>query len=285
MDLCSKKTIAMLLESNGIHQLHSLGQNFLIAPWVPDRIAEESGIDRSNGVLEIGAGIGCLTENLAAIAGKVIAVELDRRLIPILEQTVGFHDNVTVLNRDIMKLELTELDFSTLTPCVCANLPYKITTPVLTKLIESKLFSSITVMIQREVAQRITAHPSTPQYGAFSVYCQFYTEPKVLFDVPPACFEPAPKVTSSVVRLRVLRKPPIETDEKLFFKIVRSSFGQRRKTLSNSLYSGLNGDITKDAIIECISKCGISLNARGETLTIDSFAALTEAIGMYLRGK
>ncbi len=195
MDLCNENDIRALLRRHGFHFSKSMGQNFLIESWVPRQIAEAAGLDNSCGVLEIGPGIGPLTIQLSARAGKVLAVELDRALLPVLDETLADCPNVTVLSGDILKLEpgaLVDAHFPGLKPAVCANLPYNITTPVLTSLLECGRFQSLTVMIQREVAKRICAEPGTPDYGAFSLYCQYHAACSLLFEVPPTCFLPAP---------------------------------------------------------------------------------------------
>lgn len=282
MELTDLKTVTPLLERHGFHFSKARGQNFLIASWVPERIAAESGIDRRTGVLEIGPGVGCLTAELAKRAGKVLALEVDPRLMPVLDETVGDLENVTVLNADVMKTDpgaLAEEHFHGLSPAVCANLPYNITSPVLTKLIECGVFETVTVMIQREVAQRICADPGTAEYGAFGIFVNFYTEPRRLFDVPPCCFEPRPKVTSSVIRLKRREAPAADVDEALFFKIVRAAFNQRRKTLYNALAAGFAGELERDALAAALDGAGLSRSVRGETLSIQDFAALTRAIG------
>ena len=241
MDLCNIRDIKALLGRHGFHFSKSMGQNFLIESWVPRNIAEASGADETCGVIEVGPGIGPLTVQLAGRAKKVVAVELDRTLFPVLAETLAEHPNVEVVPGDVMKLDLAALaaeKLPGLTPMVCANLPYNITTPVITAFLEAHVFSAITVMIQREVARRICAAPGSPDYGAFSVFCQYYAEPELLFDVPPECFLPAPKVTSSVIRL-IPRSSPPQTlvDDQTFFRVVRAAFAQRRKTLINSLSS------------------------------------------------
>lgn len=281
MDLCNGNDIKALLARHGFRFSKSMGQNFLIEGWVPRDIAEASGADSGCGVLEIGPGIGPLTVQLARRAGQVAAVELDRALLPILSETLAPCRNVTVIPGDIMKLDLAALvneRLSGLTPIACANLPYNITTPVLTRLIESGLFASITVMIQREVAARICAAPGTSDYGAFSVYCQYHTLPELLFDVPPECFVPAPKVTSSVIRLTPRPAPPVEVDQKRFFQVVKAAFGQRRKTLLNALSAGLRDCGDKERLRAAVAACGLPPDVRGERLGIPEFAALTRAL-------
>ena len=282
MDLCNGNDIKALLARHGFRFSKSMGQNFLIEGWVPRDIAEASGADSGCGVLEIGPGIGPLTVQLARRAGQVAAVELDRALLPILSETLAPCRNVTVIPGDIMKLDLAALvneRLSGLTPIACANLPYNITTPVLTRLIESGLFASITVMIQREVALRICAAPGTADYGAFSVFCQYHTQPGLLFDVGPECFLPAPKVTSAVLRLIPRREPPQTlVDEALFFRVVRASFAQRRKTLLNGLSSAFGAPVGKQALRQAIEAAGLPPDVRGERLGIAEFAAVAAAI-------
>lgn len=282
MNLCNINDIKALLGRHGFHFSKSMGQNFLIEDWVPQQIAEASGAAPENGVMEIGPGIGPLTSQLAKRAGKVAAVELDRSLLPILGETMAPYDNVTIVPGDVMKLDLdafVEEHLSGLTPMVCANLPYNITTPVLTALIESHRFSAITVMIQREVALRICAVPGTADYGAFSVYCQYYTDPSLLFEVPPECFLPAPKVTSAVIRMVPRIEPPVQVcDEALFFRLVKAAFAQRRKTLLNALSSGLGSQIPKEELRTILEECSLPADIRGERLGIQDFAALTAAI-------
>ena len=284
MDLCSEKDIRALLARHGFRFSKSMGQNFLIDGRVPRAIAEASGADGTAGVLEIGPGIGPLTVRLSAAAGRVVAVELDRALLPVLAETLGDRDNVEVISGDILKLDIPALvdeKLAGLEPMACANLPYNITTPVMTALIEAKRLSCIAVMIQREVARRICAAPGSPDYGAFSVYCQYHTEPELLFDVGPECFIPAPKVTSSVIRMRPLPSPPVPVkDEVRFFRVVKAAFGQRRKTLLNALSAGLPS-LSREAVKAAVAACGLPDNVRGERLGIPEFAALTEALGEF----
>lgn len=284
MDLCDLDTIKALLSRHGFHFSRSMGQNFLIQSWVPEGLVEGAGVSGSNGVLEIGPGIGPLTVRLSAAAGRVVAVELDRALLPVLAETLGDRDNVEVISGDILKLDIPALvdeKLAGLEPMACANLPYNITTPVITALIEAKRFSCIAVMIQREVARRICAAPGSPDYGAFSVYCQYHTEPELLFDVGPECFIPAPKVTSSVIRMRPLPSPPVPVkDEVRFFRVVKAAFGQRRKTLLNALSAGLPSP-SREAVKAAVAACGLPDNVRGERLGIPEFAALTEALGEF----
>lgn len=281
MDVCNINDIKALLARHGFHFSKSMGQNFLIESWVPEDIAAVSGADKSCCALEIGPGIGPLTRQLAHRAGKVVAVELDRTLLPILAETLEGRDNVEIVPGDIMKLNVGELvatNFDGLSPIACANLPYNITTPVLTLLIESGCFQAITVMIQREVALRICAAPGTGDYGAFSVFCQYHTRPELLFDVPPTCFLPAPKVTSSVLRLIPREKPAEVEDEDFFFRVVRAAFAQRRKTLHNSLSSALGQPFSREMIAQAIADCSLRPDVRGERLGIPEFAALARSL-------
>lgn len=282
MDLCNEKDIRALLGRHGFRFSKSMGQNFLIEGWVPRDIAEASGADEGCGVLEIGPGIGPLTVQLARRAGKVAAIELDKSLLPILDETLAPYDNVTVIPGDAMKLDLAALAaerFPGLTPLACANLPYNITTPILTALIEAGCFQAITVMIQREVALRICASPASSDYGAFSVFCQYHTVPEFLFEVPPECFLPAPKVTSAVIRLVPRQAPPQDlVDEAFFFRVVRAAFAQRRKTLLNGLTSAFGDKLSKDQLRQAIADAGLPDGVRGERLSIAEFAALARAI-------
>ena len=284
MDLCNAKEIKDLLARHGFRFSKSMGQNFLIQSWVPQGLVDGAEVSRANGVLEIGPGIGPLTVRLSDAAAKVVAVELDRSLLPVLAETLAGRDNVEVVSGDILKLDLAALvdeKFPGLTPMACANLPYNITTPVLTALIDSGRFARITVMIQREVARRICAAPGTADYGAFSVYCQYHTDPELLFDVPPDCFLPAPKVTSTVLRLTPRPAPPADVaDQRRFFRVVKAAFGQRRKTLSNALSAGLGG-VDKERIRAAIAAAGLPEDIRGERLGIPEFAALTAALGEF----
>ena len=282
MNLCDYNTIRDLLARHGFHFSKSMGQNFLIDPEVPRRIAEASGADAGCGVLEIGPGIGPLTAELAQRAGKVVAVELDRALLPVLAETMAPYPNVEVVPGDVLKLDLTAIaaeKFQGLTPIVCANLPYNVTSPILEKLVESPCFTAFTVMIQREVALRICAAPGSSDYGAFSVFCQYHTQPELLFEVGPECFLPAPKVTSAVIRLVPRSAPPQNlVDDSFFFQVVRASFAQRRKTLLNGLSSAFGSRLSKDALRGAIEAAGLPANIRGERLGIPEFATLASAL-------
>lgn len=281
VNVCDLQVMKPLLAEYGFHFSKAKGQNFLIAPWVPQSIAEQAGVDGTAGVLEIGPGIGPLTQQLALRAEKVCAVEVDERLKPILDITLGDFDNVEILWDDVLKLDipaLVEERFPGLRPMACANLPYYITSPILTALLEAECFDSVTVMIQKEVAQRIAAAPGTPDYGAFSVLCQYYAEPELLFEVPAHCFVPQPKVTSAVIQLRVRKERPWDIpDPELFFRVVRASFAMRRKKLSNGLASGFP-ELGKTGAAEVIQAAGFDANVRGETLGIPEFAGITNEI-------
>ncbi|MBQ1703237.1 MAG: ribosomal RNA small subunit methyltransferase A [Oscillospiraceae bacterium] len=277
MELTNINDIRAVLPANGFTFSKSMGQNFLTAAWVPERIADECGAGAGVCALEIGPGIGCLTEKLCERAERVIAVELDKRLIPVLAQTLAGRDNLTVINADVMALDLNSLDFAGLRPIVAANLPYNITSPVITKLLSSGLFSSVTVMVQREVADRICAEPKTADYGAFTLFCRYKAECRKLFNVPSSCFEPRPKVESAVVRMDMREKPPVSIDEKALFRVIRAAFNQRRKTLANALSSGIS-ELDKEKIKAAIEKAGLSPTARGEELSLEKFAALTQSL-------
>lgn len=282
MDLCNVNDIKALLGRHGFRFSKSMGQNFLIEEWVPQDLVNASRADKTCGALEIGPGIGPLTVRLSDLAARVAAVELDRTLFPVLAETLQGRDNVEIVPGDIMKLDIPTLvaeQFPGLTPVACANLPYNITTPVISALIESGCFASITVMIQYEAAARICAAPGTGDYGAFSVYCQYHTDCELLFTVPPECFLPAPKVTSAVMRMIPRSAPPVEVeDEKAFFQVVKASFAQRRKTLLNGLSAAYGSRFTKDELRDIIISCGLSADVRGERLGIPEFAQLARAL-------
>ena len=281
IDVCNIHVMKPLLMEHGFHFSKAKGQNFLIAGWVPERIAEEAGVDQTAGVLEIGPGIGPLTQQLALRAKKVCAVELDTRLEPILDLTVGEFDNLEIIWDDVLKQDVKALvaeKFAGLRPMACANLPYYITSPILSALLEAECFESVTVMVQKEVAQRIAAKPGTADYSAFTVFCQYYAEPELLFDVPAGCFLPQPKVTSAVITLRTRKELPWQIDDpEIFFRTVRASFAMRRKTLQNGLASGFP-ELGKAGAGEVIAACGLPATVRGETLDIPAFAAIANEI-------
>ena len=281
IDVCDIQVMKPLLAEHGFHFSKAKGQNFLTQRWVPERIAEDSGVDENVGVLEIGPGIGPLTQQLCLRAKKVCAVELDTRLKPILQQTVGQFDNLEIIRDDVLKQDVKALvaeKFAGLKPMACANLPYYITSPILSALLEAECFDAVTVMVQKEVALRIAAKPGTADYSAFTVFCQYYAQPEILFDVPAHCFLPQPKVTSAVVTLRTYETCPWDIDDKAtFFRTVKASFAMRRKKLLNGLAAGFS-ELGKEALAEIIAECGFDENVRGETLSIAEFATLSNAI-------
>ena len=282
MKLTDIRDIKALLQRHGFHFSKSMGQNFLIEDWVPQDIAHSAGLDGDTGVLEIGPGIGPLTQQLALRAGKVAAIELDRSLLPILAETMADHPNVTIVPGDAMKLDLPQLVREQFSACrtvkACANLPYNITSPVITRLLEAGCFQSITVMIQREVARRICAGPESSDRGAFSLFCQYYARCEYLFEVPPQCFLPAPKVTSAVVQLTPLAAPPVSAEPEALFAVIKAAFAQRRKTLLNTLSSAYGARFSKEQLRQLIVDCGLPETVRGERLTLEQFAQLAQAL-------
>ena len=283
VNVCDIQVMKPLLAEHGFHFSKAKGQNFLIAPWVPRSIAEEAGVNETAGVLEIGPGIGVLTQELAFRYRKVIAVEIDNGLIPVLRYTLQDCPEgvVNVVHADVMKTDLKALlapAFEAGKVSVCANLPYYITTPILSALLEAECFERVTVMVQKEVAQRIAAKPGTADYGAFTVFCQYYAQPELLFDVPPHCFMPQPKVTSAVITLRTRKELPWQILEKdVFFRTVKASFAMRRKKLSNGLASGFP-ELGKAGAAEVIEAAGFDANVRGETLSIPEFSRIANEI-------
>lgn len=275
-------TIKDILSRHGFTFSKSLGQNFLINPSVCPRMAELSGADTGVGVIEVGPGIGVLTNELCKLADKVVAIELDKRLLPVLDETLSEYDNLKIVNDDILKIDLHELireEFNGMEVVVCANLPYYITSPVIMKLLEDKLpISAITVMVQKEAAQRICADVGSRQSGAVTVSVNYYAKPEMLFSVSAGSFMPAPKVDSAVIRLNVLNEPCISvSDEGRFFSVVRAAFSQRRKTLSNSLSSGLS--LSKSEVNKILVNCGIPVNTRAEQLRLENFADIANNLG------
>lgn len=259
------------------------GQNFLIDTHVLDKIIRVAEIHKEDFVLEIGPGIGTMTQYLAQAAGKVAAVEIDRALIPILEDTLSGYDNVKIIHEDVLKLDIRKLldEERWERPIkVVANLPYYITTPIIMGLFEMHIpMESITVMVQKEVAERMQAQPGTKDYGALSLAVQYYAKPYIAANVPPNCFMPRPKVGSAVICLRCYEEPPVWVeDEELMFRIIRASFNQRRKTLANGLSNAPELDISKEIIIRSIGRIRKEANVRGETLTLEEFAELSNYI-------
>ena len=281
MNLTDYSEIKALLARHKFRFSKSMGQNFLTAAWVPEDIAASAELDEETGVLEIGPGIGCLTRELAKRAGKVVSVELDRSLQPILAETLTGCENVEVVFGDVLKQDLPALLEETmpgLRRVVCANLPYNVTTPVLTALIRSGCFETITVMIQREVARRICAGPGNADYGAFGIFVQWYMDTEILFDVPPSCFVPQPKVTSSVIRLKKREAHPAEVqDEELMFRLIRAAFNQRRKTLVNAAGSQVPG-VSRETVERVLQTLGYDTRIRGEVLDIGGFAKIADEI-------
>ena len=286
INVCDIQVMKPLLAEHGFHFSKANGQNFLTQQWVPESIAIQSGVDETAGVLEIGPGIGPLTQQLCLRAGKVCAVELDKRLAPILKQTVGEFDNLQIIWDDVLNQDIAALvaeKFAGLRPMACANLPYYITSPILTALLEADCFQSVTVMVQKEVAQRIAASAGSPDYSAFSVFCQYYAQPEILFDVPAHCFLPQPKVTSAVIMLKVRQQRPWQIeDEAIFFRTVRAGFAMRRKKLSNGLAAGFS-ELGKDGAAQVIARAGLPENVRAETLDIPQFARLANEIVRFRR--
>ena len=278
-----QETIAVLQKYNFVFQ-KKFGQNFLIDPRVLEKIITAAEITEDDCVLEIGPGIGTMTQHLACAAKKVIAVEIDRALIPILQDTLKDYDNVRIINEDVMKVDLARLaeEENGGKPLkVVANLPYYITTPIIMGLFENRVpLKSITVMVQKEVADRMQVGPGTKDYGALSLAVQYYAKPYIVANVPPNCFMPRPKVGSAVIRLDRYEESPVKVkDEKLMFRIIRASFNQRRKTLANGLKNSSELDFTKEEIEAAIAGIGKEPGVRGETLTLEEFAGLADELG------
>ena len=281
-----KNTIEVLQKYNFNFQ-KKFGQNFLINTGILEDIIEAAEITKDDFVLEIGPGIGTMTQYLCEYAREVIAVEIDKNLIPILEDTLSAYDNVEVLNDDILKVDIKALaeERNAGKPIkVVANLPYYITTPIIMGLFESHVpIDSITIMVQKEVADRMQEGPGSKEYGALSLAVQYYAHPEIVVNVPPSCFMPQPKVGSAVIRLTRHAEPPVNVeDEKLMFQIIRASFNQRRKTLANGLnnFTGLN--LSKEVIQQCIEELGVPATIRGEALSLEQFAQLSNIIGKHL---
>lgn len=274
-------TIRAVLEKNGFHFSKALGQNFLINPSVCPRMAALSGAADCAGAVEVGPGIGVLTWELSQVAKKVVSIELDKRLLPVLDETLADCDNVKILNADVMKLDLRRMieeEFPGGEVAVCANLPYYITSPVIMRLLEERLpVTSITVMVQKEAAERLCAHPGERACGAVSAAVWYYAEPEILFQVSRGSFMPAPNVDSAVIRLRIRKTPPVEVaNEPFFFCVVRAAFAQRRKTAVNSIANTLGR--SKQAVAAAFDAAGVPQNARAEALTLEDFAALAAGL-------
>lgn len=273
--------IREVMGRHGVNFSKALGQNFLVNPSVCPRMAEQCGGKDTAGVIEVGPGIGVLTYELSQVARKVVSVELDKRLLPILEETLADRPNVKIINGDIMTIDLKQLietEFEGQEVAVCANLPYYITSPVVMRLLEERLpIRSITVMVQKEAADRLCALPGTRACGAVSAAVRYYCEPEILFQVSRGSFMPAPKVDSAVIRLNLLKEPPVQAeDEKAFFRLVKAAFGQRRKTVANSVAAGLS--VQKTAVMQAMEQAGISATARAEELSLDQLCSLSNAL-------
>ncbi|MBQ4556923.1 MAG: 16S rRNA (adenine(1518)-N(6)/adenine(1519)-N(6))-dimethyltransferase RsmA [Clostridia bacterium] len=280
MNLCDIRTVRDILSAFGTGTKKSFGQNFLINQSIPERIAENCCDDNDSVIIEIGPGIGCLTAELAKRYKKVIAFEIDETLIPVLKYTLGEFKNVEVINQDIMEVDLAAVISEKAQGekiSVCANLPYYITTPILMRLLESRIaFDSITVMVQAEVAARLSAAPGTADYGAITASLCYYGQPQKLFTVSAGNFMPAPKVNSAVVRIDLYReKPVVPKDEDRFFKVIKAAFGQRRKTLVNALQTGFP-NYSKEDLTAIITECGFDERVRGEKLSTADFAAIAD---------
>lgn len=280
--LCDIGEIKRIMESSGFSFSKALGQNFIVNPSVCPRMAEMCGADKECGVLEVGPGIGVLTNELCKVAKKVVAVELDKRLPEILAKTLSDHDNVKIVSGDVMEIDLHKLikeEFEGMDVVVCANLPYYITSPIIMKLLEERLpIKALTVMVQKEAADRLCASMGTRAAGAVTAAVRYYSEPKLLFKVSAGSFMPAPKVDSAVIRLDIHNETKLNVkDEKLYFRVVRGAFSQRRKTVSNSLSSVLS--IEKAKVMEALEKAQVSPMARAEQLTLEGFASISNAIG------
>ncbi len=281
MDLSDLGTIRSILARNGFHFSHSLGQNFIVDPTVCPKMADLCGASETSGALEIGPGLGVLTRELSARAARVAAVELDRSLEPVLHETLADCPNVRLVWGDVMKLDLRGLiraEFPGMDVAVCANLPYYITSPVVMRVLEEKLpVSSLTVMVQKEAAERLCAVPGTRACGAVSIAVRYYSAPEILFEVPRSCFYPQPNVDSAVIRLAVRKSPPVSVrDERAFFRLVRAAFGQRRKTAVNSVSGGLG--LPKAQVAEAFARAGIPPAARAERLSMEHFASLADLL-------
>ena len=285
--LGNPKNTIEVLQKYGFNFQKKFGQNFLINTGVLEEIIEAAEITKDDFVLEIGPGIGTMTQYLCENAREVVAVEIDKNLIPILADTLSAYDNVEVINEDILKVDIKALaeERNAGKPIkVVANLPYYITTPIIMGLFESHVpIDSITIMVQKEVADRMQEGPGSKEYGALSLAVQYYANPKIVVNVPPSCFMPQPKVGSAVIRLTRHEQPPVDVeDERLMFQLIRASFNQRRKTLANGLnnYSGLN--LSKEVIQQCIEELGVPVTIRGEALSLEQFAKLSNIIGKHM---
>ena len=280
-NLSNISVIRDVLSRHGFSFSKGLGQNFLINPTVCPRMAEMGNAQPGWGMIEIGAGVGVLTAELAQRADKVVCIEIDSRLLPILDETLAEYNNIKIVNQDVLKVDLHKLiaeEFPNMPVAVCANLPYYITSPIIMNLLESRLpISSLTVMVQKEAAQRICAMPGSREVGAVSIAVRYYCEPKVLFQVSRGSFMPAPDVDSTVIRLDIRKQPAVDVKrEEDFFRVVKAAFSQRRKTLSNTLSSGLS--MNKTQIAELLERAGVASNLRAEQLSMQQFADIANAL-------
>ena len=282
-NLASPKVIKEILEESGFKFSKSLGQNFLIDESVLDKMIAGSGIDENTNVIEIGPGFGTLTQRLCMNAKKVVAIEIDRSAVPILQKNLEEFDNLKIINDDVLKCALEKIiaeEFGGENIKIVANLPYYITTPIIMHILESKIKTdSLCIMIQKEVAERIAAKPSCKDYGALTVAVNYYSEPRLICHVPPSSFIPMPKVSSSVISLDIRNVPPVDLkNEKGYFKVVKAAFGQRRKTLLNALSNSSAIPLSKEEILNVLNKCGIDEKRRGETLSLQDFADISNLI-------
>lgn len=281
MQLSNISVIKGLLNKYGFSFSKALGQNFLVNPSVCPKMAELGGAAPGVGIIEIGAGIGVLTDELAKRADKVVCIEIDERLLPILEETLSDHSNVKIIHADVLEVDLPRLiaeEFPGMDVYVCANLPYYITSPIIMHLLEQRLpIKTVTVMVQKEAAVRICALPATRDVGAVSIAVRYYSQPKKLFEVSRGSFMPAPDVDSTVIRLDVLEAPPVAIqDEKTFFKVVKGAFSQRRKTIHNALSSFFS--LPKGEMEAVLTACGVKANLRAEQLQMEDFAAIADEV-------
>lgn len=280
-NLSNISVIRDVLSRHGFSFSKGLGQNFLINPTVCPRMAEMGNAQPGWGMIEIGAGVGVLTAELASRADKVVCIEIDSRLLPILDETLAEFDNIKIVNQDVLKVDLHQLiaeEIPNMPVAVCANLPYYITSPIIMNLLESRLpISSLTVMVQKEAAQRICALPGSREVGAVSIAVRYYCEPQVLFQVSRGSFMPAPDVDSTVIRLDIRKEPAVQVEkEENFFRVVKAAFSQRRKTLANTLSSGLG--ISKAQATELLNRAGVASNLRAEQLSMQQFADIANAL-------
>lgn len=282
-NLASVSIIKEILEKSGFRFSKSLGQNFLIDENILEKIVSGAGIDKNTNVIEIGPGFGTLTQRLCMAAKKVVCIEIDQTAIPILEDNLSEFDNLKIINADVLKTDLGKIieeEFESGEVKIAANLPYYITTPIIMNILESRInIDSLTIMIQKEVADRIAAKPSTKDYGALSVAVNYYSEPEIVATVPPSSFIPQPKVSSSVIKLNLRDNPPVEVfDEAGYFKTVKAAFGQRRKTLLNALSNSPAIPLGKAEVSLALEKCAIDEKRRGETLSLQEFASLSNIL-------